>query len=128
MVLKQRIKYNQMKIIKLFGLLILLCLTACKNTSPNEQLQSIIKEYEKPREYDFERNESVENTIKYYQEESDFAVGLKEKLENISEQGLPETDKISKELLLFVLQDKIDQHTFKMYLNPITSESAFHLN
>tara|TARA_R110000787_G_scaffold271063_3_gene378158 strand:- start:4665 stop:6386 length:1722 start_codon:yes stop_codon:yes gene_type:complete len=117
-----------MKIIKLFGLLILLCLTACKNTSPNEQLQSIIKEYEKPREYDFDRNESVENTIKYYQEESDFALGLKEKAEKISEHGLPETDEISKELLLFVLQDKIDQHTFKMYLNPITSESAFHLN
>ena len=72
-----------MKIIKLFGLLILLCLTACKNTSPNEQLQSIIKEYEKPREYDFDRNESVENTIKYYQEESDFALGLKEKFLNM---------------------------------------------
>jgi uncharacterized protein (DUF885 family) len=26
------------------------------------------------------------------------------------------------------LQDKIDTHTYKMYLNPITNESAFHLN
>ncbi len=117
-----------MKTIKLFGLLVLLSFVACKNTSSSEQLQAIIKEYDEPREYDFERNESVENTIKHYQEESDFAVGLKEKLETVSEEGLSETDKISRELLLFVLQDKIDTHTYKMYLNPITNENAFHLN
>ncbi|MFY0630600.1 MAG: DUF885 domain-containing protein [Flavobacteriaceae bacterium] len=117
-----------MKIIKLFGFFLLLSLVACKNTSSSEQLQSIIKEYEEPREHDFERNESVENTIKYYQAESDFAAKIKAKLKLVSEEGLTETDKISIELLLFVLQDKIDTHSFKTYLNPITNEYAFHLN
>ncbi|WP_298516547.1 DUF885 family protein [uncultured Kordia sp.] len=121
-----------MKIIKLFGLLVLLHFVACKKTSLNTnnstQLQSLIQEYEHPRVYDFKINESVERTIQYYQNEADFASDLKEKLAAISENGLSETDKISKELLLFVLQDKIDYNTYKSYLNPITNEIAFHLN
>lgn len=116
-----------MKIIKLFGLFLLLSLTACKNTSPSEQLQSLIATYEKPREYDFKRGESVESTIKYYEAEAAFAKELIAEVEKVSHEKLSETDKISRELLLFVLQDKISQHTYKMYLNPITSESAFHL-
>lgn len=117
-----------MKTIKLFGLLVLISFSGCENNSSSDQLKSIIKEYEKSREYDFNRSESVENTIKYYQAESDFSTKLKEKLTLVSAENLSETDKISRELLLFVLQDKIDTHTFKMYLNPITNESAFHLN
>ncbi|MFN0727993.1 DUF885 domain-containing protein [Polaribacter gochangensis] len=117
-----------MKTIKLFGLLLLISFSACKKNSSSDQLNSIIKEYEKSRKYDFNRSESVENTIKYYQAESDFASNLKDKLSTVSVDGLSETDKISRDLLLFVLQDKIDTHTFKMYLNPITNESAFHLN
>lgn len=117
-----------MKIIKLFGLLVLLSLVACENTSPSEQLELLIAKYEKPREYDFKRGESLESTTKYYTAESEFAKNLKAELEQVLTDDLSETDKISSELLLFVLQDKIDQHTFKMYLNPITSESAFHLN
>jgi len=117
-----------MKTIKLLGLLLLIILSACKKNSPSNDLESIIAEYETSREYDFDRYESVENTIKYYQAESDFALKLKEKLALVSTDNLSETDEISRELLLFVLQDKIDTNTFKMYLNPITNESAFHLN
>jgi len=117
-----------MKTIKLLGLLLLITLSACKKNSPSNDLESIIAEYETSREYDFDRYESVENTIKYYQAESDFALKLKEKLALVSTDNFSETDEISRELLLFVLQDKIDTNTFKMYLNPITNESAFHLN
>ena len=117
-----------MKIIKLFGLFLLLSFVACNNTSSTEQLELLIAKYEKSREYDFKRGESVESTTKYYAAESEFAKNLKTELEALSIDGLSETDKISAELLTFVLQDKIDQHAFKMYLNPITNESAFHLN
>ncbi len=117
-----------MKIIKLFGLILVLSFAACKNTSSTEQLELLIAKHEKSREYDFKRGESLESTTKYYAAESEFAKNLKTELEALSTEGLSETDKISRELLLFVLQDKIDQHTFKMYLNPITNESAFHLN
>jgi len=117
-----------MKIIKLFGLILVLIFMACKKTSSTEQLELLIAKYEKSREYGFKRGESVESTTKYYAAESEFAKNLKTELEALSNEGLSETDKISAELLTFVLQDKIDQHAFKMYLNPITNESAFHLN
>ena len=116
-----------MKIIKLFGLFFLLSCIACNNTSPSEQLDSLIAKHEKPREYGFKRGESLESTIKYYVAESEFATNLKIELETLSIENLSETEQISVELLKFVLQNKIDQHTYKMYLNPITNESAFHL-
>ena len=116
-----------MKIIKLFGLFLLLSFTACKKSSSSEQLELLIAKYEKPREYDFKRGESVDSTVKYYEAEATFSKDLIAEIEKVSPENLSESNKISRELLLFVLQDKIDQYRFKMYLNPITSESAFHL-
>ncbi|SVA86416.1 uncharacterized protein METZ01_LOCUS139270 [marine metagenome] len=94
----------------------------------SDKLNAIIEKYETEREYEFKRNESVENTIKYHQAEADFAKEIIEKLEMISVDGLSETEIISRELLLFVLQHKIDSNKYKMYLNTITNENAFHLN
>ena len=94
----------------------------------SDKLNAIIEKYEAEREYEFKRNESVENTIKYHQAEADFAKEIIEKLEMISVDGLSETEIISRELLLFVLKHKIDSNKYKMYLNTITNENAFHLN
>ena len=99
-----------------------------KQVSDVDKLNAIIAKYETEREYDFDTSESVENTIKYYQAEADFSKELKVELESVSAEGLSKTDQISRELLLFVLQDKMDENTYKMYLNTITNESAFHLN
>jgi len=98
-----------------------------QSISDSEKLTAIISTYETERDYGFEWNSSVENTIKYYGAEADFAKGLQLELETISEDGLSESEKISKELLVFVLQDKIDDNTFKIFLNTITNEYAFHL-
>ena len=94
----------------------------------SDKLNAIIEKYEAEREYEFKRNESVENTIKYHQAEADFAKEIIEKLEMISVDGLSETEIISRELLLFVLKNEIDSNKYKMYLNTITNENAFHLN
>ncbi len=94
----------------------------------SDKLNAIIEEYESEREHEFKRNESVENTIKYHQVEADFAKEIIEKLEMISVDGLSETEIISRELLLFVLKHEIDTNKYKMYLNTITNENAFHLN
>jgi uncharacterized protein (DUF885 family) len=112
--------------------LVILCLGLFSfqslSDSDSDELNVIIATYEAERDYEFEWNESVENTAKYYQAEAEFSKRLKDKLEKVSEEGLSETEKISRELLLFVLQDKIDENTYKTYLNTITNESAFHLN
>lgn len=117
-----------MKILK--PLLVLFCfvLLSMQSLSNRDKLNAIIAKFEAKRIYTFKWNASVKNTIKYYQAEADFAKQLKDELILVSEEGLSESEKISKELLLFVLQDKIDANTYKTYLNTITNESAFHLN
>ena len=117
-----------MRSIKIVCALLLVITLGFKNVSNSEKLSAIIAKYEAEREYDFEWNESVENTAKYYQAEADFAQELMAELKEVSNEGLSESEQISKELLLFVLQDKIDANEFKTYLNTITNEYAFHLN
>ena len=117
-----------MKYFKPLLIFVLLGIFSFKPTSDSDKLNAIIAKYEAERDYDFEVFESVENTAKYYQAEADFATNIKEELETVSEEGLSKTEQISKNLLLFVLQDKIDENSYKMYLNTITNENAFHLN
>ena len=117
-----------MKRLRILLVILFLGLQSFQQFSDSDKLNAIIKKYEADREYGFKRYTTAENTIKWYQAESDFAKKLKEELVKISEEGLSESEKISKELLLFVLQDKIDSNRYKTYLNTITNESAFHLN
>mgnify|MGYP003668245977 FL=1 len=117
-----------MKVLNYLVVLVFLGVLSFKQVSNSDKLNDIIAKYEAERTYDFERNESVENTVKYYRAEADFSKALKEELKMVAVEGLSETEQISRELLLFVLQDKIDTHTYKMYLNTITNENAFHLN
>ena len=112
---------------KLFLILVFVQLFVCCSRESNK-LNEIIKQYESERGYEFNRNESVENTIKYHQAEADFAKKLIKKLEMITDEKLSESEVISRELLLFVLKNKIDFNKYKMYLNTITNENAFHLN
>lgn len=117
-----------MKPVKYILVLFLFCLVSFKTPSDSEKLHAIIAKFEAERAYDFDSYASVENTEKYYAAEAEFSKKLKKSLENISNEGLSSSEKISKKLLLFVLQDKIDSHIYKMYLNTITNENAFHLN
>jgi uncharacterized protein (DUF885 family) len=118
-----------MKIIKcLYVLFFFANLPVFAQLSSSKQLKEIIAKYEKPKKYDFKIDESVENTNKFYQAEANFSKALKEELENVSSNGLSDSEVISRDLLWFVLQDKVDANTYKMHLNPITNEIAFHLN
>ncbi|MFL0352173.1 DUF885 domain-containing protein [Xanthomarina sp. GH4-25] len=123
-----------MKVSKGVLFFLLVSLMTCKNDEASntiaseDLLEDVIKAYETEREYDFEPFESVENTIAFYQKEATFAEELQQKLLKVNEETLTESEQISLELLRFELQDKIDTNTYKMYLNTITSESAFHLN
>ena len=108
-------------------LICFVCISLTTAQSKNE-LAKIIEVYETQRDYKFNPFESVEKTNEYYKLEADFATEMIQKINKISIDNLSESDKISRELLLFVLQDKIDEVKFKMHLNPITNEVAFHLN
>lgn len=125
--LKQKTNYNSMRAFKFLGLLSVLLLVAFTDSSSKEQLDKLIAKYQKERKYDFDFRKSLAYTIKYYQAEAEFSEDLIKELKKIETSDLSETDKISYELLLFVLQENIDYNKFKMYLNPITNEYAFHL-
>lgn len=117
-----------MKTIKYLVVCLYLVTLSCKKELNSDKLRAIIAKYETKRKYDFDRYEFLENTHRYYKAEADFSLKLKKELEQISTDGLSETEEISRELLLFELQDKIDTNTYKMYLNTITNETAFHLS
>lgn len=117
-----------MKILKTLCVLIFVACISLTTAQNKNELAKIIEVYETQRDYEFNPFESVENTNKYYKLEANFAAEMIEKINTISLDALSESEKISRELLLFVLQDKIDEFKFKMHLNPITNEVAFHLN
>ncbi|MCV6629787.1 MAG: DUF885 family protein, partial [Flavobacteriaceae bacterium] len=66
------------------------------------------------------------HTKAYFEEEAKFAKKQLEQLHAISDATLTETQQISKELLRYQLQEKVDHYNFKSYLNPILSDAGFH--
>lgn len=121
-------KSTNLKNLKTLCFLICFACISLTTAQTKNELAKIIEAYETQRDYKFNPFESVENTNKYYKLEADFAAKMIQKINTISSENLSENDRISRELLLFVLQDKIDEFTYKMHLNPITNEVAFHLN
>ncbi|RXG21521.1 DUF885 domain-containing protein [Leeuwenhoekiella aequorea] len=91
-------------------------------------LDSIISEYQQHR--DFDRNEFPlgRNDEQLPKERADFATGLLSKLDKITVSDLSKGETISFKLLRFVLQDQIDEYSYKMYLNPLQADQGFHLD
>lgn len=108
-------------------LLFVVNVVACKHESKKITLNDVIDAYEKGSESNIKIGVSLDSTYLYYKKEADFAANLLEDLQKVDTTYLNETERISKELLAFVLQDKIDQNTYKVFLNPINSEYAFHI-
>ncbi|OIQ36560.1 MAG: hypothetical protein BM563_10515 [Bacteroidetes bacterium MedPE-SWsnd-G1] len=90
------------------------------------ELDSIISKYENHEGYDYKSYPLGSHTKEYYKSEADFARSVLNELTSISSEGLSETDKISYQLLEFVLNDKIAYFEFERYLNPLLSDSGFH--
>lgn len=91
-------------------------------------LDSIISEYQQHR--DFDRNEFPLGRYdeQLPKERADFATGLLSKLDKITVSDLSKGETISYKLLRFVLQDQIDDYSYKMYLNPLQADQGFHLD
>ncbi len=128
--------YNKMKIksmsriFKSIVLLTLLIIMGCKQEtrSVSNELASIIKLVEDHEGYDKEVYPLGLFTKTHYQEEADFAKEQLTKLDKLDATGLSETEMISLELLKFKLQETIDYHQYERYLNPLLSDSGFHVS
>ncbi|MFC5048147.1 DUF885 domain-containing protein [Aquimarina hainanensis] len=111
----------------LFGLLI----TGCKQQKTPDTstvLTQLINEYENHKGYDTHTYPLGLYTKEYYQSEASFAQELLEKLAKIDQKKLNETERISAQLLRFILQEQIDFYAFERHLNPLLSDSGFHIN
>lgn len=95
---------------------------------PKKALADIVASFENFESYDKDAHPLGLYTQERYRKEADFAEKLLEQLKSIDTAKLSENDGISYELLRFKLQDIIDFYTFERYLNPILSDSGFHLN
>ncbi len=89
-------------------------------------LEELIKTYEQHEGYDRKQFPLGLYTAEYFKSEADFAQQILTELSKIDTSQLPETQRISAELLAFILQDQIDYYKFEHYLNPLLSDSGFH--
>ena len=120
-----------------FFLLILICgCTQNEKNSTSSELENIINDYQKHKGYENEEYEegiSTDDeyplgnfTKEHYKVEAAYAKSLMTELSKITVDDLSETEKISIELLKFVLQDQIHFYEFEQFLNPLLSDSGFH--
>ena len=105
-----------------------LCISVLSAQQASEKLDSIIGKIEDYKAYDREEFPLGLYTEKYYKEESEFAKKQLDQLEEIKADSLNETEQISLEMLKFKLQETIDRYKYEAYLNPLLSDSGFHLS
>ncbi|MBZ9632069.1 DUF885 domain-containing protein [Salegentibacter sp. LM13S] len=94
----------------------------------SKNLDSIISKIEDLKAYDREEFPLGLYTEEYYKEEAKFAEKHIEELQEINADSLSETEQISLEMLKFKLQETIDRYEYEAYLNPLLSDSGFHLS
>jgi len=113
-------------------LLLVFLLISINSFSQNEKsnssqiLEVVISSYQDHKGYDKKEYPLGLFTRDYYKAEAEFARTKLEELSKINFDTLNENEKISFELLKFVLQDQIDFYEFERFLNPLLSDSGFH--
>ena len=115
-----------MKKLSLF--LIILLLGCNSNNVTEDKLENIISKYEDFRPSDSNEFPLGEFSREHYKNIADFSSDLLDELNDIDFNKLNESDRISAELLMFVLNDRIDYHAFERFLNPLLSDSGFHIS
>ena len=91
-------------------------------------LNEIIETYQEHKGYDDKEFPLGLSTKEFYQKEANYAKELLDLLNEINENNLSDTEKISLTLLKFTLQETIDYNSFEQYLNPLLSDSGFHVS
>ncbi len=129
MVNKLLIKFKNMHYLKLFVVFFLVSIISfSQNETSNsaQTLEEVISSYQDHKGYDRKEYPLGLFTRDYYKAEAEFAKTKLEELSKIRIDIFGENEKISVELLKFVLQDQIDFYEFERFLNPLLSDSGFH--
>ncbi len=110
----------------LFPLLFFSLYLQAQNES--QKLDKIIQEYQDYKPFDRSAYPLGLYTENYYQEQAEFAEDLLEKINNLDISEFSESQQISAELLKYDLRHTVKNYEFKAYLNPLLSDSGFHLS
>ncbi len=123
-------KLNSMRILNIFlSILALIILTACQQeeaVKAGDQLAVIISEFHDHEAYDKNEYPLGLFTRDHFQKQAEFAQQLLDRLEKIDRNQLTETERISLDLLPYVLQETIDYYKYENFLNPLLSDAGFH--
>ena len=123
--------YKMKTLFKILGVALLFISCNSSNETCNSsavELQTIINSYQNHEGFDENEFPLGIFTKEYYKAEAEYAKQQLQYFGCIVEDELNESEKISTELLKFVLQEKIDFYEFEAYLNPLLSDSGFHTN
>jgi len=115
-----------MKQLSLF--LIIILLGCNSNNLTEDKLENIISKYEDFRPSDSNEFPLGEFSREHFNNIAEFSSDLLDELNDIDFNKLNESDRISAELLKFVLNDRIDFYEFERFLNPLLSDSGFHIS
>lgn len=102
-------------------------MTAVAQTA-SERLTTVIDTVQSHSGYDQKKYPMGLFTREYFKSEAEFARTQLEALSDIDPAELSETDAISLELLKFKLQDEVNYYEFERFLNPLLSDSGFHVS
>ena len=94
--------------------------------SSSAKLKILVRNFEDHKGYDDKEYPLGLFTKEYYRSEAEFAKTKLDELVKINIEDLTGNEKISADLLKFILQDRINYTKFKRYLNPLLSDSGFH--
>ncbi len=110
-------------------LVALLFVIGCSKLETNDssaKLNKIIEDYHNHEGYDKDEYPLGLFTKEHFESESVYAGTQLDALDKIDASLLKESERISFQLLKFVLQDKIDLYKYERYLNPILADAGFH--
>ena len=104
----------------------LIVIAACNNSTPEQELNSLIEtyqDYKKDHNTDYPLGDYTESR---FEKQATFCDSLLTQLKKINAKNFVEDDRISYKLLEFVLNEAITKYKFKMHWNPILSDAGFH--
>jgi len=98
----------------------------CSDHNSAEELQIILDRIENYKSYDESQYPLGYFTEDRFRSDAEFAHTQIEALQKLDMDKLSQSDRISVELQLFVLQEQIDYFQFNAFLNPLLSDAGFH--
>ncbi len=91
-------------------------------------LEDIITKFQDHKAYDRTDYPLGLYTEEHYKKEADFAESLLKDLKKLDYSELSESQSISADLLKYDLKNTVKTYEYKAYLNPLLSDSGFHLS